>query len=66
MNTDTSTLPDVAIGAPYTCKSPDRSHPMGQCAEQNSGAVYIYYGSANLSQFESQTPFEVACINYWV
>ncbi len=52
-------FPDVAIGAPYACQSPDRSHPVSLCAGQNSGAVYIYYGRANLSEFESQTPFKV-------
>ena len=47
---------DVAIGAPYACANPD---PENECDEQNTGAVYIYYGRRNLSGFREQTPYEV-------
>lgn len=37
-------LPDIAVGAPYGA---------------GNGAVYIYYGRDDLTQFVTQTPFEV-------
>ena len=37
-------LPDIAVGAPY---------------EAGNGAVYIYYGRADMAQFRAQTPFQV-------
>lgn len=55
-------LTDVAIGAPYACKNPSRSNPEGPCEGQNSGAVYIYYGSPNLTEFAEQTAFEVVTL----
>ena len=41
-------LLDIAVGAPYEA---------GNGA--GNGAVYIYYGRADMAQFMAQTPFQV-------
>ena len=38
---------DFAVGAPYTANG------------TNTGAIYIYYGNSNQTEFEAQVPFEV-------
>ena len=42
------TFSDIAVGAPYADNG-----------DNNQGAVYIYYGRADIAEFAQQTPFEV-------
>ena len=42
------TFSDIAVGAPYADNG-----------DNNQGAVYIYYGRADVAEFAQQTPFEV-------